>query len=327
MAKKRIRLGIIGCGGNMRAAHVPRIKSDGKVDLVAIVDAVESQAQLLREAWGSEVPYFADYKRMIREVKLDAVCISTPHSQHYEQAKFALEHDLHVLIEKPLTPSSKQAKHLLDLAEKRDWLLVVSYQRNFVPAYVCVRELLRKGVLGELRGVISYVTQNWSAVGGWRLDPEQSGGGMFMDTGSHLVTSTLWMTGLEPVEVSAFMDNAGKPVDINAVVNVRFKNGAVGTLNTIGNASRHDERIAIHGSEGCIVFHQHQWRLQPVLLNNEPLAVPPSIKENSPDQAFFDWIRNGGRGYGLPQFAVQVAKLSEAAYQSVKEKRPVIVAR
>jgi predicted dehydrogenase len=141
------------------------------------------------------------------------------------------------------------------------------------------------------------------------------------------VASTLWITGLEPVEVSAFMDNAGKDVDINAVVNVRFKGGAIGTLNTLGNARPHDERIAIHGSEGCLVFHMHQWRIQAVLLNDEPMQIPARIKEMSPDEAFFRWIRDGGRGYAPPHFALQVARLSEAAYKSAKLKRPVKVAR
>ena len=150
---------------------------------------------------------------------------------------------------------------------------------------------------------------------------------MFMDTGSHLVASTLWMTGLEPMEVSAFMDNTDKKVDINAVVNIKFKGDAVGTLNTFGNALVHDERIAIHGSKGCIVFHLHQWRVRDVLLNGEPLKIPARIRETSPDQAFFKWIRNGGKGYETPDFALQVARVSEAAYKSVDAKMPVKVSR
>jgi predicted dehydrogenase len=327
MAKKRIRLGLIGCGGNMRGAHVPRIQADGGVELVCIADPAEEQARALMEKWGRPVAHYADYGRMLRENVLDAVIISSPHSTHYAQARLALERGLHVLVEKPLTISSRHTKALIALAEKQKRFLGVSYQRNFYPPHVYARELVQKGALGELRGVVSYVTQNWSRVGGWRLVPEFSGGGMFMDTGSHLVASTLWVTGLAPAEVSAFMDDAGRPVDINAVVNVRFEGGAVGTLNTFGNASRHDERIAIHGSEGCIVFHLHQWKIEAVLVNDEPMQIPARIKETSPDGAFFGWIRDGGKGYAPPDFALRVARLSEAAYRSVELKRPVKVAR
>lgn len=327
MAKKKIRLGLIGCGGNMRGAHVPRIQADGGVDLVCVADPAESQARALMEKWGRPVAYYPDFRRMLRDNELDAVIISSPHSIHYEQARLALEKGLHVLVEKPLTISSRHTKALIALAEQKRRFLQVSYQRNYYAPHAYARELVRKGALGDLRGVVSYVTQNWQGVGGWRLVPALSGGGMFMDTGSHLVASTLWITGLEPVEVSALTDNAGKAVDINTVVNVRFKGGAVGTLNTLGNASRHDERLTIHGSQGCIVFHLHQWRIKSVLVNDEPMRVPSRIKETSPDEAFFRWIRNGGRGYEPPYFALQVARLSEAAYKSAHQKRPVRVAR
>jgi predicted dehydrogenase len=323
MTRKKIRLGLIGCGGNMRGGHIPPILADGAVELVGVADPQERQAQALIELFGKPVAHYVDYKRMLEAEELDAVFISTPHSQHYEQASRALRHGLHTLVEKPLTISCRHTRALIELAAKQKRFLQVSYQRNYFAPHVYARELIRKGVIGPIRGVVSYVSQNWSDVGGWRLDPELSGGGMFMDTGSHLVASTLWITGLEVAEVSAFMDNDGKKVDINAVVNVRFKGGASGTLNTFGNASRHDERIAIQGGDGCIVFHLHKWQVKSVLLNDEPMSVPARIQTESPDAAFFKWIRTGGKGYEPPEFAFQVARLSEAAYKSVALKKPV----
>jgi predicted dehydrogenase len=325
MAKRKLRIALIGCGGNMRGAHLPRFKEDGQVTLAAVADPAPDQAETLMTAWGSRVPCYADYRKMIRTESLDAVVISSPHSMHYEQARYALSRGLHVLVEKPLTISSRHTKALIRLADKGNRILVVSYQRNYYAPHVYARELVQTGAIGELRGVVSYVTQNWGGVGGWRLMPELAGGGMFMDTGSHLVASTLWVTGLRPLEVSAFMDNAGKAVDLNAVVNVRFKGGACGSLNTFGNASVHDERIAIHGSDGCIVFHLHGWRIREVLVDDKPMKIPGRIREDSPDAAFFRFIRNGGKGYELPHFALAVAQLSEAAYLSAEKKQPVRV--
>jgi len=322
---KKIRIGIIGCGGNMRRAHVPRIQAVKNIELLGASDTVPEQGELLTEAWGREVPFYTDYRKMIREQDLDAVLISTPHSIHYEQASYALRQGLHVQMEKPLTTSSRDSKALMRLAEKNELILVVSYQRHFMQPHMYARELVQNGVLGELRGVVSYVTQNWGGIKGWRLDPELSGGGMFMDTGSHLVAATLWITGLRPLEVSALNDYAGKKVDINTVLNVRFKGGALGTLNFFGNAKVHDERIAIHGSDGCLVFHLHGWQVRSVLLNNEPLKIPARVKPSSPDEAFFRWIRNGGKGYELPQYAVEVARVTEAVYKSCEQKRPVRV--
>ena len=327
MSKEKIRLGLIGCGGNMQRAHLPRLKADGGVEIIGVADPDESQAEALMEAWGSEVSFYEDYRQLVRNEALDAMLISSPHALHYEHARLSLQKGLHVLVEKPLTVASRQTKSLINLSDKLKLYLVVAYQRNYMAPHVYARELIRQGELGELRGVVAYVTQNWGRIRGWRLDPELSGGGMFMDTGSHLVASVLWITGLEPVEVSAFAENAGKAVDTNMVVNVRFKGGGAGTLNTFGNAAHHDERIAIHGSKGCLVFHLHRWQVQSVLLNDKPLDIPPHIQEMTPDQAFFDLIRNDGVGYSPPDFALQVARLSEAAYRSASAKKAVKVSR
>lgn len=327
MAKSKIRIAMIGCGGNMRGAHVPRLHEDGKVELVAVADTEERQARLLMEKYGREVPWYTDHRVLLRKEELDAVFISSPHVSHYAQVRAALERDLHVLVEKPLTISPGKARALIELAHRRKRFLQVSYQRNYYAPHVYARELIAKGALGEIRGVVAYVTQNWKGVRGWRLVPELSGGGMFFDTGSHLVASTLWITGLQPGRVSAFVDYEDKQVDIKAVVNVRFKNGALGTLNTFGSASRHDERLAIHGSEGCLVFHLYQWQIKSVLLNDEPLEIPRRIKQDSPDAAFFRWIRNGGKGYEEPWYALEVARLSAAAYKSAGSGKAVKVAR
>ena len=320
MAKRKIRVGLIGCGGNMRGAHIPRLKADGRVELVAVADPEEASARQLLEAWGAEAAYYADYRQMISANALDGVLISSPHSIHYAQARYALERGLHVLVEKPLTTKARHAQTLIDLAAERARVLVVSYQRNFYPAYAYARELVQKGTLGEIKGVVAYVTQNWGGRG-WRTVPELAGGGMFMDTGSHLVAAVLWITGLTPVKVAAFMDKRGKQVDMDAVVNARFRGGALGSLSFVGSASRHDERLSIHGDEGTLVFHLHQWQVREVLLNGEPLEVPKRVREDTPDSAFLRWIRNGGKGYERPDFAVAVAKFTEAAYRSVEQTR------
>ncbi len=325
MAKKKIRLGLIGCGGNMRNAHVPRLLEDGRVELVGLVDTAEEPARLLMEKWGREVPLYSDHKAMLKAGSLDGVLISSPHSLHYEQARACLRAGLHVLVEKPLTTTSRHAKSLLQTARKAQRLLVVSYQRNFYPQHTYVRELIHKGALGQIKGVVAYVTQRWGGRG-WRGEPTLSGGGFFMDTGSHLVASTLWMTGLQPAEVHAFMDRRGQKVDIDAALNLRFANGALGSLHFTGSADRHDERLAIQGDAGCVVFHLHQWGIRDVLLNGEPLVVPKRIGEDSPDAAFLRWMR-GGKGYEEADFALQVSRLTEAAYKSLDQKRAVRVAR
>jgi predicted dehydrogenase len=73
MAKKKIRLGLIGCGGNMRNAHVPRLLDDGQVELVGLVDTAAEPAQLLMEKWGKEVPLYTNYKEMLKADNIDGL--------------------------------------------------------------------------------------------------------------------------------------------------------------------------------------------------------------------------------------------------------------
>ncbi len=323
MPKKKIRVAFIGCGDNMRLGHLPPIHSDPRVELAAVADPNPAQMALLFEKNGGEVPAYTDYREMLASETLDAVVISTPHSLHYAQAGDALRRGLHVLIEKPLTITSRDARALIGLAEKRDRMLVVAYQRMFQPPFVHARDLIARGEIGEITGVACYMTQDWGALGGWRADPAMAGGGMLMDSGSHLLSATLHVSGLRPREVRAWTDNAGMKVDRVALLQVAFTNGAMGTFATLGRSKKHDERISIHGDKGCIVLDSYAWRLRGATLNHEPMIVPEKIKPQSPDHAFYRWIENGGRGYTPPQIAFDTARLKEAAYRSAASGQPV----
>ena len=327
MPRKRLSVVLMGAGGNMRNAHVPRIVADGSVEIAAVADPVEAAARQLMEKAGGEVPYFRSWRTMLAKVNADGALISTPHRDHYSQTKACLERGLHTLVEKPLVIKPLHAKRLLALAVEQERALVVAYQRHWMPHFVYARELVRKGALGEIRGVVAYVTQRWVGVGGWRLDPELAGGGMFMDTGSHLVASMLWVTGLRPRAVTASFDNAGRKVDINGGLVVDFGGGAIGALATTGDAARHDERLAIAGSEGSLVLRLHQWRVQSLLLNDEPVELPKRIVADTPDAAFFRWMRTGLKGYETQDFALQVSRLTEAAYRSAANGKPAKVRR
>ena len=135
----------------------------------------------------------------------------------------------------------------------------------------------------------------------------------------------IYLSGLHVREVTALIDNAGRDVDINAAVSIRFDKGAFGSLSFNGNALHHDEGLTFHGDKGCIVIHQHSWRIRSILHNNEPLTAPKSIAPSTPDDAFFRWIR-GAKGYERPAYALEVARISEAVYKSVATGKVVRVA-
>lgn len=316
---------LIGAGGNMRNAHLPRLSRLYDVEIVGVADPVESQASALIAKAGTDIPYYADWRTMLGEVDAKAVLISTPHRDHYEQVRACLDKGCHVLVEKPMVIDPRHAVALLEAADAGSLVLSVAYQRHWMPHFVYAKELIQGGAIGDIRGVVGYVSQNWTNISGWRLDPKAAGGGMFMDTGSHLVASMLWVTGLAPVRVSGTFDNAGFDVDINGGVTIEFDGGAVGTLATFGNAKHHDERLAITGSSGSLVLHLHQWQVRTMLHDDAEVTLPRRVAAATPDSAFFDAIRHDGEGHEPPTFALQVARLTEAAYRSARNGTPVDV--
>lgn len=108
-------------------ATSPPIHANPRVQLAAVADPDTAQAELLLEAFGGAAPAYGDYREMLERETLDAVIISTPHALHFEQTRDALNRGLHVLIEKPLTIASRDARALIALAAKRDRMLVVAY--------------------------------------------------------------------------------------------------------------------------------------------------------------------------------------------------------
>jgi len=324
MKKSKIRIGLIGCGTYMWWAHVPHLLKEKHAVIAAVSDPQQSQIDILLEkAGGLKCPAYSDYKEMILRENLDGVFISTPHSLHYEQAKFALENNVHVLVQKPFTIRIDHAVKLMALAEKKSRFIMVSYQRFFEGISVYAKELIEKGQIGDIRAVACRITQSWGNVKGWRGEPEFSGGGFMMDTGSHLVSAMLRVTGLKPVQVTAITENYDKKVDLASGVLLRFNNGAIGTMSFFGNAARFEESVVVHGTKGYLILKNCQTKPKKLIVNDEELTVPAKYKPASPDSTFIGWIRTGGKGYTPPHTGLDTIKLSDAIYRAARAGKAV----
>src|SRR5579859_3876184 len=107
-----IRIGLIGAGSNQQGTHVPRHLNNPDSVIVAAAEPYEPNAERLKERFPvlASIPIYGDHTRMLREQSLDAVIISTPHSFHYQQIMDSLAAKAHVLCEKPLVNSVREAE-------------------------------------------------------------------------------------------------------------------------------------------------------------------------------------------------------------------------
>src|SRR5438034_6458493 len=117
MATNKLRVGIIGIGWFAALSHVPNLRKTGQAEVVAICRRNPERLALAKEALNIDEAY-TDWREMLNEAALDAVVVSTPHHLHVEPTIAALECGLHVLVEKPIALTSKDAWAMVNAAEK-----------------------------------------------------------------------------------------------------------------------------------------------------------------------------------------------------------------
>lgn len=145
---KNVRLGAIGCGywGPNLIRNCVEIPS---ISLEAIVDVNTARLEHIQTRYPG-IPFATtDYTRLF-DAGLDGVVISTPPETHYEIARNCLENGLHVLVEKPLTTRSEEARDLIAVAEKNDRLLMVGHTFEYNPAVRALKEMIDKSDLGSI---------------------------------------------------------------------------------------------------------------------------------------------------------------------------------
>jgi len=326
---RKIRIGMIGCGGNAHE-HGRRLAQIPEAEIVAICDvSTEALEAFKRTIPGCEnIPTYNDYTKMLKEVEMDAIEISTPHTLHYEQIMAGLEHGLHVLCEKPMVCTVKHAKKVVQAARESKKHMMISYQRHFIGPYVYAHNVIKSNQIGAPHFVASWQGQNWMFVTKqWRGDPALSGGGQLNDSGSHMIDAVLWITDLQPVEVFAYVDNRGAKVDAVSAISVKFAGGATGNISIVGDScgprGKVYEEILIWCRNGQLIIRENNLFRRDG--DAEPYLVPPEglPKTKDPDRAFIDLILGEAPNEVPPECGLKVIQLTEAAWESAASGKPV----
>lgn len=186
-----IRLGVIGCGywgPNLLRNYV---ELPG-VDVVAVADLCQARLDYVHAKYPA-VQVIQDYQQFF-SMGLTAAVISTPPSTHFRIAKDCLEHGLHVLVEKPLTLSSDEARLLNDISRQRGLTLMVGHTFEYNPAVCKLKEYIQSGELGS----IYYLNSVRANLGLFQRDLD-----VVWDLAPHDISIFLYLLDLEPQWVSA----------------------------------------------------------------------------------------------------------------------------
>ena len=170
---KKTRIAIIGFGNN-GLHHFNILKNIENVEMAAIADP---KIENLKKEQISQVNLYKDYKEMFRNETLDAVCISTPHNFHYEQTMAALEHNCHVLLEKPMALSEKDGRKIVEKARKKKLALQIGFECRKSSLFMRIKEIIDSGEIGGLLS-ISYRHYRGTWMRDWYCKRDLAGNSM-----------------------------------------------------------------------------------------------------------------------------------------------------
>ena len=241
---EKVRTVIIGCGG-MARHHIRMMLQQLDTTEITVVcepsaNAYAETVKVFAEVGLEPPPNQPNLDLLLTDYKagLDAAFIVTPHVYHHDQTEACLEAGIDVLLEKPMVMNAEEARSLIRTRDRTGRLLVVAFPGSLSPQIRAAAGLLSSGELGKLLSISAVVWQGWGSgtVGTWRTQPEISGGGFLFDTGAHMLNTVVDLAGEEFVEVAAWLDDYGRPVDTLAAVMGRLKSGALVTLHGCGEA-------------------------------------------------------------------------------------------
>jgi len=330
-------VGLIGCGMIARR-HVDWFLAHPDCAITAVcdvdADAARSCAAVVSELRpNGEVTVLDDYADVVARDDIDAVAVLLPHHLHCPAALSALENGKHVLVEKPMAISSVEGRGLVNAADAAGRLLSVGYQRSYIPEYVYVRDMVRRGELGKVRFMSAHLEQNWydhirdaGGDGSWRGDPDSTGGGQLMDTGSHTLAALLWVSELEPVEVFAYVDKCGLDVDVNTTLTVKFKEGALASVSIGGFGHSVTEVLRVVGDKASARIFFRTVNEQSLEIDGQPVDARAGIRPSTPNANFIDAILGRARIETGGKLGLDVVRVSEAAYRSADEHWPMQLA-
>ncbi|WP_372631077.1 Gfo/Idh/MocA family protein [Cohnella sp.] len=260
-----VRFGLIGCG-SIAAKHVDSIASCPNAELVALADPVPERMNVLVEKYArarsvpvSSVSAYADPSLLTQDARIDAVVIAAPSFMHAKWTKESLLAGKHVILEKPIALSLKDADSIAELASISRRRVQVCHQLRYRPNMRLAKNWIDQGALGTIRaGSVSILlnrSPDYYASSAWRGTWEKDGG-MLLNQGVHLIDLFLWLINDRPESVYGVIGhgNSPKETEESAAATVRFAGGAVGSIEatTLCKPNNLEQTLTLVGDRGTI---------------------------------------------------------------------------
>ena len=351
---EKLKVGIIGAGGISQAAHIPNFQKVEGVEVAGLCDINEEKLNFVSDKF--KIPQkFTKWENLIEE-NLDIIVIASPNVFHKEQAVLSMKNGKHVLCEKPIALTGKEAEEIIKTAEKTGKIFMGAFPQRFASHTYVMKNMIENGEFGDIYyAKASYLRRRGiPGLGGWFTTKRLSGGGPMLDVGVHILDLVIYLMGCpEPKTVigttfnkfknsatdggwppseSRIGDKIGKTFDVEDLASgfVQFKNGNSLFIEAswAGN-SETGLKVSLFGTKSGAQYSSEEKQQVKIFSEQNGILTDISPILTNVDsyleevKHFVECIRKNKEPITKPKEIITVAKIIEALYKSAETKKPV----
>lgn len=334
---EKARIGIVGLGNIAQTIHLPLLSKSRDVEIVAVCDLDKSKADFVAAKY--EIPrVYTDPEKMLAvENDIVGVDICTTTNTHRDIATAALEAKKHILVEKPLARTQKEAIEIVIRAKKEQHFVMVGMNNRFRPDSMILKSFIQGNELGK----IYYAKAGWlkklKVASPWLTRKEKSGGGVVLDIGIVMFDLAFWMMGFPEVKevTAANYSHNTKGVEDSSIVFIKMRDGSTLTIESSWSFESNTDFFYCDcfGTDGSGSLNPFRIlkKMHGSLVNVAPVSheTPQTLYWKSYDNELQHWI---GALRGLHpvistgEEAVHRMKVVDAIYKSAQRGKSVSLA-
>ena len=357
---KQVKVGIIGCGAIAEGKYLKALQYIHEAEVVAFCDIIPEKAERMRKLFDApNARIYEDYNELLKDGSIEVIHVCTPNRSHSPITVASLKAGKHVLCEKPMASTYKDAKLMYDTSVEMGRILSVGYQYRCLPPQLYLKEMCENGDLGDIYFAKAHALRR-RGVPTWGvfLKEEEQGGGPLIDIGTHALDMTLWMMdNYKPKSVmgTVYKKLSDKPdcgnifgpwnpdeftVEDSAFGFITMENGATIILESswaLNTADEGEAQCTLCGTKAGadmkdglrIVSDKHGKFVdtKPNFDEGAVLFIPGGkivAAEEKESRNFYDAVLYGKELRVKPEQALVVTQILEAIYESGKTGKPVV---
>ncbi len=324
--------GLIGTGRVSEQVAAAITKSN-RSKLLAVFSPTKENRE--RFAAKYEIPeVYESLESMLANPEIKIIYIASPNNLHEEHVRLAAENGKHILCEKPLANDLATAKKMIAYAASHRVKFGVGFQYRQHPAHQKIRDLVRKGELGEIVFADTAVHLPPMPYPDWYSNQDIAGGGVLPMTGVHRLDLLRYVLSAEVTEVSAFVErrNQSLPFEDTVAAILKFNSGVSATVRFAMNASSSGEGISVNGRNGWAIAKDttsQWWSKKPSSLEYQSTIESKNEIYSEPDlyhsqiEDFNNWIDGNSIFACLAEDGLRAIEITEAIRESSITNQPI----